>query len=214
MEIIYLEETTSTHNVLVERLRRGEIQAPVALIAEHQVAGVGSRNNHWQGGEGNLFLSFCQEIASLPNDLPKHSMSIYYSFVMKEVLEALGSQLFLKWPNDFYIDDKKIGGTITKVISDKIVVCSMGINLKVAPENFATIDIDVDISSLIKSFILKLKEEKSWKHVFRKYQVEFSKSQRFLYYDEIQKKKVSLKNAQLLKDGSIEFDGRKVYSLR
>ena len=35
----------------------------------------------------------------------------------------------IKWPNDFYIDDKKIGGTITN-LSGKYVYCGIGTNLK------------------------------------------------------------------------------------
>ena len=199
--------------MLVEGLGQKEFKAPVALVAERQVAGVGSRGNSWEGFDGNLFLSFALPLKRVTADLPKHSMSIYFSYLMREVLASYGSKLFLKWPNDFYLNEKKIGGTITKIVSDT-VVCSMGINLKSAPKQFAIIDVEIDKISLIESFILKLKEDQSWKQVFRKYQVEFSKSKRFLYYDEMQKRKISLENAELKKDGSIEFDGRKVYSLR
>ncbi len=214
LEIIYLKETTSTHKVLIDGLLNGEFKTPIALTAEIQTSGVGSRNNSWQGGNGNLFLSFCVDINSLPSDLPKASMSIYFSYLLKELFSAYGSKLFLKWPNDFYLNDKKIGGTITKILKDEIVVCSIGVNLKNAPENFEIIDIDIDKIVLIESFLLKLKEDILWKKIFRKYKVEFRQSQRFLYYDEVRKEKVSLKDAKLLSDGSIELNGRKVYSLR
>ncbi len=214
MEIIYLKETTSTHKVLIDGLLNGEFKTPIALTAEIQTSGVGSRNNSWQGGDGNLFFSFCVDINSLPSDLPKASMSIYFSYLLKELFSAYGSKLFLKWPNDFYLNDKKIGGTITKILKDEIVVCSIGVNLKNAPENFEIIDIDIDKIVLIESFLLKLKEDILWKKIFRKYKVEFRQSQRFLYYDEVRKEKVSLKDAKLLSDGSIELNGRKVYSLR
>lgn len=214
LEIIYLKETTSTHKVLIESIQNGEFKDSIALSADVQTSGVGSRDNSWQGGDGNLFLSFALDIDKLPDDLPKNSMSIYFSYLMKETLSNLGSNLFLKWPNDFYLGDKKIGGTITKILKDEIVVCSMGINLKSAPENFEIIDINIDKILLIESFFLKLKEDIFWKKIFRKYKVEFRQSQRFLYYDEVRKSKVSLMDAKLLEDGSIELNGRKVYSLR
>jgi len=196
LEIIYLKNSPSTHLELIEKLQKGTFTVPVALIAETQHSGIGSRGNN------------------LPNDLPKHAMSIYFSYIMKETLSEFGSSVFLKWPNDFFLNDKKIGGTITKILKDKNVVCSMGINLKNAPENFETIDINIDNNLLIESYFLKLKQDIFWKKIFRKYQVEFSKSQRFLYYDEVEKKKVSLKDAKLQEDGSILLYGRKVYSLR
>jgi BirA family biotin operon repressor/biotin-[acetyl-CoA-carboxylase] ligase len=199
---------------LIEGLLSGEFKAPIALSAEIQTSGVGSRDNSWQGAEGNLFLSFCIDINSLPLDLPKHSMSIYFSYLLKEVFSEHHSNLFLKWPNDFYLGNKKIGGTITKVLKDEIVVCSIGVNLKNAPENFEIIDIDIDKIVLIESFFLKLKEDILWKKIFRKYKVEFEQSRRFLYYDEVLKEKVSLKDAKLLEDGAIVLNGREVYSLR
>ena len=214
MEIVYLKETTSTHKVLVEKILNEEFKPPIALVADRQVAGVGSKDNTWIGYEGNLFLSFCVRLDSLPKDLPKQSMSIYFSYILKEVLAQMGSKLFLKWPNDFYIGDKKIGGTITKVLKDEFVICSIGLNIKNAPKDFEIIDIKIDKISLIKSFILKLKQDIFWKNIFSKYQVEFSKSRHFLYYDETLKKKVSLKDAKLQKDGAIVLNNREVYSLR
>jgi len=214
LEIIYLNETTSTHKVLIHGLQSGVYKTPVALSADVQTSGVGSRDNSWTGGDGNLFLSFCIDLKSLPIDLPKPSMSIYFSYLLKELFSDQGSQVFLKWPNDFYLDDKKIGGTITKIINNEIVVCSIGVNLKSAPQNFQIIDIDVDKITLIEAFFLKLKEDILWKKIFRQYKIEFRQSQRFLYYDEVAKEKVSLKDAKLLNDGSIELNGRKVYSLR
>lgn len=213
MEIHYLDETTSTHQVLIEKLQNRTLQTPIALSAQRQVAGVGSRGNSWTGLEGNLFLSFALPKHAIPVDVQVHSMSIYFSFLMKETLREMGSNLFLKWPNDFYIEDKKVGGTITKIVGEN-VVCSMGINLVAAPENFAIIDVNVDKNRLLESFFLKLKQDYSWKDIFRKYQVEFIHSQRFLYYDDVAQQKISLKDARLLEDGSIELNGRKVYSLR
>ncbi len=214
LEIIYLKETSSTHKVLIEKLLDKSLRPPIALSADVQKNGVGSLGNSWEGMEGNLFLSFSLHLSTLSSDIPKHSFSIYFSFIMKEVLKEFGSKVFLKWPNDFYIGDKKIGGTITKVINGDILVCSMGINLKNSPENFEIIDINIDKISLIKSFFLKLKEDILWKYIFMKYQVEFEKSRSFLYYDEREKKKISLQDAKLRKDGSIELNKREVYSLR
>ena len=214
LEIIYLKETTSTHKVLISKLQNRELKTPVALVADYQSQGVGSRENSWEGYEGNLFLSFSLKLDALPCDLPKSAMSIYFSYIMKEILSKFGSSVFLKWPNDFYIDDKKIGGTITKILNDEILVCSMGINLKNSPKEFSIIDINIDKILLIESLFLKLKEDIFWKDIFRKYQVEFGKSQSFSYYDKMQKKKIPLKKARLLEDGSIELNERKVYSLR
>ncbi len=110
--------------------------------------------------------------------------------------------------------DKKIGGTITSVISDSFVLCSMGINLKNAPKDFEIIDINIEKNLLIKKYFLKLKQVIFWKDVFSQYEIEFEKSRCFFYTDSASGKKVSLEDATLLEDGSIMIENRRIYSLR
>lgn len=214
MEILYHDSLPSTHRFLEEGLRAKKLAPPLAIIANRQTEGIGSRGNAWKGLEGNLFLSFCLSKSDLPSDLPLASTSIYFSSIMIELLRELGSKVWLKWPNDFYMGDKKIGGTITSVISDSFILCSMGINLKNAPKDFEIIDINIEKNVLIEKYFLKLKQVIFWKDVFRQYEIEFKKSRCFFYTDSTSGKKVSLKNATLLEDGSIMIDNRRIYSLR
>jgi len=214
LEILYHDSLPSTHRFLEEGLRAKKLTPPLAIIANRQTEGIGSRGNAWKGLEGNLFLSFCLPKSDLPSDLPLASTSIYFSSIMIELLKELGSKVWLKWPNDFYIGDKKIGGTITSIISDSFVLCSMGINLKNAPKDFEIIDINIEINVLIEKYFLKLKQVIFWKDVFRQYEIEFEKSRCFFYTDSASGKKVSLAHATLLEDGSIMIENRRIYSLR
>ena len=52
-----------------------------------------------------IFFSFAIKIDELPTDLKLESASIYFAYLLKETLYELGSCVWLKWPNDFYIDD-------------------------------------------------------------------------------------------------------------
>ena len=83
MEIYSFETLPSTQKYLVEKIRAGELLAPVALIAAEQSEGVGSRENSWSGGEGNFFASFAIDLADLPIDLSLSSASIYFACIMK-----------------------------------------------------------------------------------------------------------------------------------
>ena len=214
MEIFYHDSLPSTHRYLDEGIRAKKLTPPLAIIANKQTAGVGSRGNRWQGREGNLYLSFCLSKNDLPADLSLASTSIYFSYIMIAILKELGSEVWLKWPNDFYLGDKKVGGTITAVISDSVVLCSMGINLKNSPENFEIIDINIEKDLLIEKYFLKLKQVIFWKDVFRQYEIEFEKSRYFFYTDSASEKKLSLEHATLLEDGSIMIENRRIYSLR
>lgn len=214
LEIDWIDEIGSTHLWLCDAVKSGEITPPYAVSAERQTGGIGSRGNRWDGKAGNLFLSFCLDIDTLPADLPRQSMSIYFSYLMKETLAELGSEVWLKWPNDFYIADKKAGGTITAVLRHDIVICSLGLNLVEAPPEYATIDIKVDKKDLLEAFFLKIKRHFFWKDIFIKYKVEFFLSTRYQYFDTAAQKKLHLKDAVLQNDGSILIENRKVYSLR
>jgi len=214
LEIRYLESIDSTHLYLLDALKQKQLKPPVAVLASKQTSGIGSRCNSWISLEGNLFLSFCIHKDTLPADLPMQSMSIYFSFLLKELLSEKGSKVWLKWPNDFYIDKQKIGGTITAIIKDEIIICSIGLNLTSAPRGFGKLDIAVDRKKLIFDYFLKLKQENFWKDIFIKYKVEFLHSTSYLYHDKESGKKVSLQEAKLLEDGSIYLENRRIYSLR
>jgi BirA family biotin operon repressor/biotin-[acetyl-CoA-carboxylase] ligase len=214
LEIYYLEKLDSTHLFLERALRENNLKAPVAIVANKQTNGVGSGDNSWHSEEGNIFLSFAIKMDKLPSDLPMASASIYFSFIMKELLVELGSKVWLKWPNDFYIQDKKIGGTITKLISKDLLLCSMGINIKSSPKDFDILDINVKKNRLLDLYFLKLKQDIFWKNIFSNYEIEFVKSKNYSYFDRVLSKRVSLKDATLNSDGSIMIENRKVYSLR
>ena len=211
MEINWFKHLPSTHKYLIDNIKNNSIIAPLAIGVDIQSDGVGSRGNTWEGDEGNLYFSFCVKEKHLPKDLKLESTSIYFSYILKEVLSELGSQTWIKWPNDFYLDNAKVGGVITTKIKDTIIG-SMGLNILHAPEPFAVLDIDILPQNLVKLFLEKLEKNISWKNVFSKYKIEFKNSLGFTFH--LDGKKVALGDAILCEDGSIEVDNKKVYSLR
>lgn len=211
MVVNFIDECNSTQNELIESLRLGMIKPPYALIAKTQTNGVGSRGNSWVGGEGNLYFSFCIDENELTKDLQSTSASIYFANLMSQYLKNCGSKIWIKWPNDFYIDNKKIGGVITTKIKS-VYVCGIGINLKTNPMFASILDVDITPSNLVDGFIKYLDLKISWKQIFRNYLIEFEKSKIFTTH--IDNELVSLKNAILLDDGSVIINNKKVYSLR
>ena len=211
MTIEFVESCDSTQTQIISNLKLGVIKAPYCLVANSQNAGLGSRGNVWESVKGNLYFSFCVSESALPKDLPISSVSIYFAFLMKEYLANLGSKIWLKWPNDFYLNDKKIGGVITTKIKD-IFVCGMGLNLTHAPEFAGILDIKIERNSLIYGFFEMLEKKPSWKQIFSKFLLEFPLSQKFGTHDG--SNEVSLENAVLCDDGSILINNKKVYSLR
>lgn len=211
MDIHWFESLESTQSYLINALKTFKLQAPVCIGASSQTMGKGSRGNSWIGEEGNLFISVAIERSMLPSDLRLESSSIYLAFLMKQLVVSLGSTLWLKWPNDFYLGDKKVGGVITNLVGETLV-CGIGMNLNSAPEHFAKIDIEITPYNLTKAYSELFKSLPSWKQIFSNYRVEFENSREFFTHDN--NEKVALKRAVLLEDGSLECDGQRIFSLR
>ena len=211
MEIHYFKSLPSTQKHLIKALKEGSIHAPIAVISAEQNEGVGSRDNSWSGGEGNFFASLALELDMLPEDLPLGSASIYFSFIMKQTLESLGENIWLKWPNDFYLNDDKVGGTITTKVNNTIV-CGIGINLKNSQNGYRALQCDISPQKLLENYLLALEKFPKWKQVFSEYEIEFKLSRKFSVHIENYQK--SLSDARLCEDGSLIIEGKRVFSLR
>lgn len=211
MKLVCIDKIDSTHIYLCDNIRTNKIKDNFAIYALEQNNGIGSRDNSWDSLRGNLHLSFCIKQNELSNDIPTESMSIYFAYIFKELLAIKGSNIWLKWPNDFYIEDKKIGGIISSKINDFIIV-GIGLNIKYAPINAGFLDINIDLDCFIKEYLLKCEKKILWKDIFKKYVLEFEKSKVCSFYHK--DKKLSLSNALLYEDGSILLENKRIYSLR
>lgn len=211
MKIIRLEQVNSTHIYLKDYILKNGYEESLCILTDYQTDGIGSRGNTWNGKKGNLFFSFVIKNDFLPNDLPLQSTSIYVSFILKKILKNLGSKVWLKWPNDFYINDKKIGGTITSVSRD-LIYCGIGLNLLEVNEDFGKLDIEINVDNVIKDYFITLEKKILWKQIFSDFRIEFLLSKKF--QTTIDNQKVSIENAILNEDGSIQVNNKKVFSLR
>ena len=211
MEIKLFKTLPSTQTYLVEAIQNKQLKAPVAVQALEQNAGVGSRDNEWSGGEGNFFASVAVKLEDLPKDLSLHSASIYFSFIMKQTLLEFGENIWLKWPNDFYKNDEKVGGTITKNVNDTLV-CGIGLNLKKSKNGYRALQSDISPQILLEKYLLALEKFPKWKQIFSEYEIEFELSRKFSVHIENYQK--SLTDATLQPDGSLTIEGEKVFSLR
>jgi len=211
LKILSFETVDSTQTYLLDAIRSKRVTPPIAIWAKRQSSGIGSRDNRWEDGEGNLFFSFAIDLDSLPQDLPLPSASIYFAFLMKEVLAQYVQGVWLKWPNDLYYNDKKIGGIITTKVGS-VVVCGMGVNLQKNANGYEALNLNIEREVLLESYFSSLKKSPNWKEVFSKYAIEFERRKSVSAH--IQGEYKSLRDAILREDGSLIIDNKRVYSLR
>ncbi|SFV65985.1 Biotin-protein ligase [hydrothermal vent metagenome] len=211
MKTLYFDTLPSTQLYLKELIKTTKPTLPLAVVCEIQTEGMGSRDNTWTSLKGNLFLSFALPLSALPKDLKLESSSIYFSYILKETLEEFGSKVFLKWPNDLYINEDKIGGMITNVVNNTIV-CGVGLNLIKSCNGFTCLDLELDKNIILKSYFKNIEKKPLWKQVFSKYKIKFCTNQNF--FTHVKGLKVSLSEAVLENDGSLNINGERIYSLR
>ena len=211
MEILSFRQLPSTQKYLTEQIKQKILQDSIAVITDEQSAGVGSRDNKWSGGEGNFFASVAIPLDKLPTDLALSSASIYFSYIMKQILVELGENIWLKWPNDFYKNDEKVGGTITQKVNNTLV-CGIGLNLKKSQNGYSALQNDICPKILLEKYLERLEKFPTWKQIFSEFEIEFELSRKFSVH--IENYQTSLGEAQLCNDGSLIIGGKKVYSLR
>jgi len=211
LEILLFDRLPSTQKFLIDKIYQKIYQAPIAILTDEQTDGIGSRDNKWTAEKGNFFLSFAISLERLPSDLPLESASIYFAYLMKQTLFTMSQEVWLKWPNDLYVGQDKIGGIITKKIEDTLI-CGIGINLKNADNCYRAFPHKILAKELLEKYFHRVESFPSWKQVFSNFQLEFEQSRAFFVH--IKDEKKSLKNAILCEDGSLIIDERKVFSLR
>lgn len=211
MEIISFDILPSTQVYLIEAIKNGSVKPPVCILADVQTGGIGSRNNSWVCIKGSLFASVALPLSALPLDLPLQSASIYFGQIMREILVKSNKDVWLKWPNDLYLNDNKIGGIITNVIADTLI-CGIGVNMSENDAGFATLVIEDSPFFILENFLQEIEKKPTWKQILSNVRVEFFKNKNYFAHTLFGKK--SLKDALLCDDGSLEIDGERVYSLR
>ncbi len=194
----------STQIYLLEKLKNNELKAPILIVAKNQSAGIGSRGNIWEGVKSALTFSLALNANDLPKDLPLQASALYLGFLFKEVLKDLGSQTWLKWPNDLYLGDQKIGGVLVNAYKD-MRVCGIGVNR--VSKKWACLDIGVSDDLIIEGFLKKIEENLFWGEVLSKYALEFHRNNSFSFHNDCGEA-MSLKDAELLEDGRICIKGK------
>ena len=109
------------------------------IMADSQYAGRGQQQNGWHAEPGkNLTFSLLLKPTFLPLT-DQFDLTRAISLGVYEALEPmLGSELKIKWPNDIYYGDSKLGGMLIENIvqGNQIKNSVIGIGLNINQETF------------------------------------------------------------------------------
>ena len=136
MRIVELQEVISTNTWAKENMTA--IQSPVMVYAIRQSGGRGQRGNSWESEPGkNLTASFIlapETLAATDQFLLSESLAL----AAVDLLDDFEIKAFVKWPNDIYVADKKIGGILIEnsILGNRLVNSVAGIGLNVNQHRF------------------------------------------------------------------------------
>lgn len=140
--LIKLISVDSTNDYLKNLASNSEpLPEGTVIMAEHQFAGRGQHGNVWyaEPGKNLTFSIFLKPFFIAPEQ--HFLLNIMVSVALNNVLSKyLRDGLSIKWPNDIYFGDKKIGGILIEntVMGNKLKHTIIGIGLNINQFSFDT----------------------------------------------------------------------------
>lgn len=139
-KVQFLPECHSTNEELMKWIRKHDTAEGFLIYTDNQLKGKGQRGNIWLSEPGkNLLFSFL----ILPKFLlPKQFfiLNLISGLAMVKVLKKniQNKKIELKWPNDAYVEDRKIAGILieTSIESSAVKNAVVGIGLNVNQDHF------------------------------------------------------------------------------
>jgi len=148
-DVRWFSEVDSTNRVAADLVRGGAGDGLV-VVADHQTAGRGRRGRSWESRPGSSLLAsvILRPVPGL--------VTLAAGLAAAEACEAVaGVAALLKWPNDVMGPKGKLGGILSEVVGDAVVV-GVGLNLGWAPPGAAHMGVGVDRDALLQAWLAGL----------------------------------------------------------
>ncbi|MEX0448019.1 bifunctional biotin--[acetyl-CoA-carboxylase] ligase/biotin operon repressor BirA [Xenorhabdus sp. SGI246] len=160
----------STNQYFLDKLE--ELTSGDSCVAEYQYAGRGRRGRQWVSAFGrNLYLSMFWRLEQGP--AAAIGLSLIVGIVIAEVLNRQGAErVKVKWPNDLYLDDKKLAGILVELMGKTgdaaQIVIGIGMNISMSSEqqklinqrsiNLQQAGVTIERNKLVAEIVIELKK--------------------------------------------------------
>jgi BirA family biotin operon repressor/biotin-[acetyl-CoA-carboxylase] ligase len=133
----------STNKYLQEQAEKSGCSGSVVL-AERQTSGRGRRGKTWVSPfAANIYMSILWDFEQGAQALEGLSLAVGVA-VRRALIEVGLEDVRLKWPNDIYIGNKKLGGILLEMIGDPAGHCSVVIGVGINVSMPASIVVNID----------------------------------------------------------------------
>lgn len=138
---IHVHKSLPSTNDTAKELYKDGAQEGTLILAEEQTAGRGRMDREWMSPAGeNILLSI---LLMPPMQIERvYTLTLALAVSVTDAIkEKTGMSAMIKWPNDIYLNSKKLGGILTefgvKGLKADYVILGLGFNVNWCPEKGA-----------------------------------------------------------------------------
>ena len=138
-KMVYLPTCHSTNDIAAELVRNGKVAEGTVIIADEQTAGRGQHGTTWLT---NLGQNFTLSLVLMPTflTLGEHFLlSQAIALGIRNYLSEFTQNVGIKWPNDLYVKNLKIGGILIEnsLQGTRLAHSVVGIGLNINQAQFS-----------------------------------------------------------------------------
>ena len=128
-------KSVKSTNDEAHKLIKKNLTQPTLISSDKQSRGRGTMGKRWLSMKGNLFLSIFFEINQKKMDFKEYS--ILNAYLIRKILSKyIKKRIYIKWPNDLLIEQRKVCGILQETINHKeknFLIIGIGINTLTSP---------------------------------------------------------------------------------
>ena len=130
-EIFKFDNVTSTNDVAINLIKEKNKEIG-CVCADIQTKGRGTHGKNWISNKGNLFMSIFFDLKN--NYPPFNEFSIINPLIISDAVKYFceNKKVSLKFPNDVFLNEKKICGILQELITfkkRKFLIIGIGMNI-------------------------------------------------------------------------------------
>ncbi|MCF7858514.1 MAG: biotin--[acetyl-CoA-carboxylase] ligase [Candidatus Cloacimonetes bacterium] len=149
-EVLFYDKIASTSVRIEKLITSNMVKGNVLCIAGEQTSGKGRSSNNWFSPLGGLWFT-----AALYGFDFQSNITIFTGICIHKVITTLFPEttehLKIKWPNDIFLEGKKLGGILSHNLSTRNYhLLGIGLNTNVSSFDYDLVNNSTSITSVLK----------------------------------------------------------------
>ncbi|MBC7073786.1 biotin--[acetyl-CoA-carboxylase] ligase [Candidatus Parcubacteria bacterium] len=165
MRIFKFKKIDSTQKKAIEMIKTQKAKPWTVIFAETQKKGIGRKGNFWYSPKGGLYFSIILPPTKIEDVEILTNLAAFW--ISKVIFEKFHCKPLIKFPNDVYLNGKKVAGILTQnLIFGKKIFSVIGIGINTNIEHFPD-DLKEKATSFFLEFGKKINNENFLKEILK-----------------------------------------------